>query len=191
MWRPFKQRSNTWSLSAFNDSAPKSASDAAKHGHEFRLLDLLLPTILDERPIAITKRESPDFEVTTRAGSLFFEAVDAVPDGVSGSSTMNLAKRRSRPNPNSYRVDAAQFGKVIAREIDAKRQKATRWLHAEPQLAGRMVLLVNGGQGPLRLRHYFTDVETLGGLVRVTAIDPFQVVALGDETGAFIWGDVP
>jgi hypothetical protein len=187
MWRTFRQRTVLWDLPATGPSSA-SKSDMEKSAYELRLVNLLLPTILDEPPVGIAKRESPDFKVTTSRGTLFVEVVDAVPDGITAAGTMKLTKRRDRQNSDPYNVDSAQFGKVIAREIEIKREKVAAWLQREPELNnGRLILLVNGGQGPLVLREYFRDAATLRKLVDVTNIDPFHVVAVGDETGAFVW----
>src|SRR5580692_7707951 len=121
MWRPFRPRVVLWNLSAIGLGCA-SKSDAEKFAYELRLLNLFLPTILNVRPVGVTKRESPDFEVTTSSGSLFVEVVDAIPDGISTSGSMKLSKR-DRQNDESYYVDSAQFAKVIAREITIKRTK--------------------------------------------------------------------
>lgn len=186
MWQPFKIRTVSWNLSACG-LVSSSASDMEKSAHELRLLNLLLPTILDVPPDLVEKRESPDFEVVTTTGSLFVEIVDAVPDAISVSGIMNLAKRRGRQNSTPYHVNDRQFGEVIASQIEAKRGKARRWLQADPKLGRRLVLLVNGGLAPMRLRDYFRDAVALRSHVAVAAIDPFAFVALGDETGAFVW----
>jgi hypothetical protein len=186
MWTPFTFRRDDWNLALAPPSSPLSPSDAVKEAYELRLLRLLLPPLLGAIPQAVRKRERPDFEIVTATGALFVEIVDAVPDAVSASGTMNLAQRRSRTNLERYRVDRAQFGAVIARVIDGKRRKASLWLHGEPKLQGKLVLLVNGGQGPLGLRHYFPDVDSLKKHAALTAIDPFIALALGDETGAFL-----
>ena len=113
------------------------------------------------------------------------EIVDAIPDAVSSSGTMNLAKRRSRASSEPYHVAADQFVAVIAREIEGKRRKASRWQQDEPELRGRLILLVNGGQGPMQLRDYCRSVEQWQRWVP-PSIDPFVQVAVGDETGAFV-----
>jgi hypothetical protein len=120
---------------------------------------MLLPGILGVTPVRVLKRESPDFEITTPKGSLFVEIVDAVPDAISSSGAMNLAKRRSRANSEPYHVEADQFAAVIAREIDGKRRKALQWQQDEPVLRGRLILAVNGGQGPMQLRDYCRSID--------------------------------
>jgi hypothetical protein len=164
---------------------PKITSPVTKDAHELRLLGILLPGILSVTPLRVLKRESPDFEITTHDGSVFVEIVDAIPDAVSSSGTMNLAKRRSRASSEPYHVAAEQFVAVIAREIEGKRRKASRWQQDEPELRGRLMLLVNGGQGPMQLRDYCRSVEQWQCRVP-PSIDPFVQVAVGDETGAFV-----
>jgi len=187
MWKAFKTRAQSWSLVISNPTAV-STSEATKQAHELRVLNLLLPTILDVTPERVWKRESPDFEVMTTDNNLYVELVDAVPDAVSASSTMNLAQRRSRENRVPYHVKNEQFGETIAREIAAKRNKANQWVSREPALQGKLVLFVNGGHGSLWLRHYFCDARALDAHVPLTVIDPFAAIVLGDETGAFVWG---
>lgn len=188
MWQPFQKRVSTWDLGGLVTGARRtSAQNAAKDSHELRLLELLLPVLLPGPPVGICKRESPDFEIKTPAGSSFVEHVDAVPDALDESGRTNLAKRRSRPNQDFYRVDPAQFGAEIARVIKAKCAKAIKWLQQEPQMAGRLVLLVNGGLGPMPILDYFRDHLTLGQLVPLSSISPFTVAAIVDERGAYVW----
>jgi len=189
MWTRFTPRRRDWNLHIANPSPLLSASDVSKQAYELRLLNLLLPTLLEAPPEMVTKRESPDFEILTTRGPLFVESVDAIPDAIDATHTMNLARRRSRENLSPYHADRAQFAATIARVIEAKRQKARPWVSKEPELRGGLVLLVNGGQAPLWLRHYFRDVGAVQRHVPLTAIEPFIAVALGDETGAFLASD--
>jgi len=182
-WRPFA-RFSPWDLCGLY-VGPSIASPKSKEAYELRVLGMLLPGILSVPPLRVLKRESPDFEVTATEGSLFVEIVDAVPDAISSSGNMNLAKRRSRPNSEPYHVEAEQFAAVIGREIDEKRSKALRWQQAEPELRGRLILAVNGGQGPMQLREYFRHVEQYQRMVSAS-IEPFVKVLVGDETGAYI-----
>jgi hypothetical protein len=92
---------------------------------------------------------------------------------------MNLAQRRSRENRVPYHVENKQFGETIAREIAAKHKKANQWVRCEPALLGKLVLFVNGGHGPLWLRHYFGDAQALDGHGPLTEIDPFGAIVLG------------
>jgi hypothetical protein len=191
MWAPFTPRRAFWDLTVSNPSPSRSKSDAQKDAHELRLLNWLLPTLLNTAPTRVTKCESPDFEIILASDRVFAEMVDAIPDAVSKAGAINLAQRRSRPNPAPYHVDPAQFAAVITREIEAKRGKARDWVNEEPALAKKLVLLVNGGQAPLWLRDYFRDVSALTKHVPLMAIDPFVAVVLGDETGAFVAGTLP
>jgi hypothetical protein len=123
MWKSFKTRTQSWSLVISNPTAV-STSEATKQVHELRVLNLLLPTILDVTPERVWKRESPDFEVTTTDDNLYVELVDAVPDAISASSTMNLAQRRSRENPVPYHVENEQFGETSrARSLRSARRR--------------------------------------------------------------------
>jgi hypothetical protein len=186
MWTPFIPRQQEWHLEVGDPSPSPSASDAAKYAYELRILNLLLPAVLFAPPQRVWKRESPDFEVTSTKGTLFVEIVDAVPDAVDANGTMNVGKRRSRENLTPYHVDPVQFAGAIAAVIEEKRRKARQWAITEPHLQGKLVLLVNAGQGPLWLRHYFRDEAALTQHIPLAEIDPFACVALGDETGAFL-----
>jgi hypothetical protein len=191
MWT-FIPRRHLWSLSVANPPSAPSVSDAQKQAYELRILTWLLPTFLEDAPPPVIRRESPDFEISTTGRAVFVEIVDAVPDAVSSDgSTMNLAERRSRDNPSSYHVERGQFGATIARVIEEKRRKARAWISKEPELQGKLSLFVNGGQGPLWLRHYFPDADALRSQVAMAATDPFTAIVLGDETGAFIAGSLP
>ncbi len=191
MWQLSSQQSGPWDVSASNANRLMSVSESVKRAHELRILNLLLSLAIQQKPSELTNRESPDFEVVTPTGRLFVEVVEAVPDAISEMSTMNLAKRRDRSNPNTYRVDEVQFGKVIADRINDKRRLAMKWLQADQRLHDRTLLLVYGGTGPLPMQCYFHDVPTFHKYVGVTQIDPFCVVVAGDERGGFVWGDVP
>ena len=179
-FRPFAPRDLTGVY-----AGPSIVSPISKEAYELRVLGMLLPAVLLVPPLRVTRRESPDFEITAAQSKFFVEIVDAVPDAVSPIGTMNITERRSRPNVMPYHVDADQFATVIAREISKKRGKALRWQQGEPELQGRLVLLVNGGQGPKSLGEYFRDInEWCRGAP--SAIDPFIKIVVGDETGAFV-----
>jgi len=153
MWKPFRIRAQSWGLNISNPTS-SSAADAKKSEYELRVLNMLLPMILDVVPERILKRESPDFEVLTTSGSLYIEIVDAVPDAVlapvSASDpvrelpdTINLSERRSRKNAVDYNgvpyyVKNAQFGETIAKEINKKIAMAKGWLSNSPMLRGRL-----------------------------------------------------
>jgi len=113
--------------------------------------------------------------------------VDAVPCAISSSSREQLAKRRSRPNNEAYRIDVDQFGDVIGKEIRRKQAKAETWIRKEPSLTGRLILLVNGGQGPLPLVNYFPNNQMFAAAVPLQSISPFRAVAVADWGGAYVW----
>lgn len=58
---------------------------------------------------------------------------------------------------------------------------------AEPQLQGRIALIVNGGIPPLSLQFYFCDAEAIGRAIPLISAAPFQAVIVGDEMGAYRW----
>lgn len=193
MWKLNKTRTESWSLVISNASSARSRTEKLKEAHELRILNLLLLQFLPAQPERVTKRESPDFQVLTATGPLFVEVVEAIPDAVTADSTTNVARLRSdvrrwnHVNTPLYHVEVPQFGAAIARVIKDKRGKARQWLSDDQELCGRpLVLLISGGQAPLRLRDYFPDAVTLQKHVAVATIDPFAAVVFGDETGAFV-----
>ncbi len=182
MWRPFVHF-DPWDVAA---SCAGSLLNAKEH-YELRVLGFVLPALLDAPPARIIKRESPDFEVVTTQGAMLVELVDAVPNAVSDSGTMNLAKRRSRPSSDFYHVEAVQFGAVIATQIEAKKAKARDWLQRDPAFQGRLILGVNVGQGPLSITEYLRSADQTAQLVQLNTIEPFQAVVLADGSGAYVW----
>lgn len=190
-WEPWKPSRGAWNLDvddSLESARTPSASDASKHAHELRILNLLLPLVLPTAPSRAERRESPDFELELSSGRAFVEIVDAIPDAVSKSGRMNVAKRRSRENNDSYHVDPAQFADAIAQQIEAKRIKASTWLRVKPQLKGHLVLLVNAGQGAFSLQDYARDRAMTARIKSIATIDPFSVVVVGDDSGAFVCG---
>lgn len=189
MWSEFQVHRVNWLLSS--SFASSSRIDKAKAAYEECVLNLLLPAVVDANPVRLAKRESPDFEVLTSDGSIFVELVDAVPDGTSEQDSMNLARRRAEKRKDMYWVDPRQFAGVIARVIQDKQQKARKWALEEPRVATRLVLLVNGGQGPLGIREYMGTSLEINRLLGIRDVAPFAAVVLGDEMGAYVWKPTP
>ena len=191
MWAPFQRRNQDWNVQLSNPEA-MGPTDVDKIAHELRLAAYLLPAVLSAEPRELIKRESPDFEVPLEGGALFAEVVEAVPDAVSESGTMNVAAQRNRPLKSGtpcviYRVETENLAGKIRGVIAEKIRKATQWVKDDPRLAGKLILLMSTGQAPMRVFDYFQNAAQLEQLVPLTSIEPFSAVVLGDETGAYVW----
>jgi len=153
-------------------------NDHHKTVQELLFLNILLPSVVSNRPKEIHKTESPDFKVRLSDGrTKYVEVVTAVAETIDEQGTHeNYQKTLNKSRDKQccytpYTTDQDKYAQIILNQINKKRLLAKNWCDKRP-----IILLVGlvGTSNPL-FEVPRTDIEPFHRII----MGPYPTIIIG------------